>query len=130
MAKRTRASEPPVQSLSGHTLGTAFNLRPAGTYVYCIHADEDELLVLRGIHGPDTDDLLYIGITNNLFRRLDRHEEKSWWWKHAGHVTWEIYPTRKRAYTAEQRLIHMYRPVGNTTCAYHPYGTPVKGEDY
>jgi predicted GIY-YIG superfamily endonuclease len=67
-----------------------------------------------------TQDHLYVGITNNIERRFSQHaglagEEKKWWWDQADHrhvtITW--YSTRRQALAVEDRLIKQLRPPGN-----------------
>ena len=61
----------------------------------------------------DTDQLLYVGITNHLRRRLEEHQAtKPWFWQvaHAQHFPFE---SRAEALLAEATLIRQYTPVYN-----------------
>ena len=59
------------------------------------------------------DALLYIGITNDIERRLFEHsQEKPWWWQ-AHHVTVEQFSTREEAARNERIAIANERPIYN-----------------
>lgn len=67
-----------------------------------------------------TQDHLYVGITNDPERRFREHaglsrDAKKPWWDQADHhhvtITW--YPSRRQALAVEARLIRQLRPPGN-----------------
>lgn len=60
------------------------------------------------------DELLYVGVTNDLITRLQRHRQ-NWaaWLTYTKHIRWETYPTRAAAEAAEKRYIRSLGPKYN-----------------
>jgi hypothetical protein len=54
--------------------------------------------------------LIYIGVTNNVFRRWDKHKHTSTWADQVATITIEHYPTREAAERAEADAIIAERP--------------------
>lgn len=61
----------------------------------------------------DTDGLIYIGSTIRLWRRLDEHQQHSWWADTAIKVRAELHPTSEAARKAERAAILAERPRWN-----------------
>lgn len=59
------------------------------------------------------DELLYIGITNSIPRRLGQHSDAKPWYADAATITVEHYPTRLDALAAEKRAIKAEHPKYN-----------------
>lgn len=59
------------------------------------------------------DELLYIGITNSIPRRLDQHSDSKPWYTEARRITVEHHPTRGDALAAEMAAIKAERPKYN-----------------
>jgi hypothetical protein len=57
--------------------------------------------------------LLYIGITNEIPRRLKEHNGDKPWWLGVANITVEHYPSRKSVLEAERRAIIAERPLYN-----------------
>lgn len=59
-------------------------------------------------------DLLYVGLTGNLFGRLTTHARvRAPWELKAAHIAWALYPTRAKAKRVESRLIRTLDPMHN-----------------
>lgn len=74
-------------------------IKPAGIFVYTVRDWADAII--------------YIGMTNDICRRMTAHSRNSVWWPDAAGVTWELWPTRPRAAKREAELIKEHRPVWN-----------------
>lgn len=62
-----------------------------------------------------SDQLVYIGLTNNWPMRLTAHEYSTHWWnKEVVRVHLEYWPSRAEGLTAERHAIRMERPLRNT----------------
>ncbi len=60
-------------------------------------------------------DLLYVGMTGNLFGRLSAHyRSRAEWERKAVRLDWELYPTRVAAERAEDHQIRTLHPPYNT----------------
>jgi hypothetical protein len=60
-------------------------------------------------------DLLHVGMTNDLARRIAQHKRlKAPWTSKAVRLEWELYPTRYKAEIAERRQIQGLYPLYNT----------------
>lgn len=59
------------------------------------------------------DSLLYVGVTNDLDRRLDAHSKQSGWWIFKARIESDAYPTRAEAEAEEKRLIQEAHPRWN-----------------
>jgi hypothetical protein len=57
--------------------------------------------------------LLYVGVTYSPGGRFDSHSSASAWWPFAHHATWEWYPDRELAETAEIQAITTELPLFN-----------------
>jgi predicted GIY-YIG superfamily endonuclease len=73
-----------------------------------------------------TNALLYIGITNNLTRRIDEHDEDKPWYQHVARVTVEHHPSRGAALDAEKAAIKAEKPRHNVVHNRRPGGTHAK----
>lgn len=59
-------------------------------------------------------DLLYVGITRNLFSRLTGHaRDRSRWEQKAVRIEWDLYATRLAAERVEAHLIRTLDPIFN-----------------
>lgn len=74
-------------------------IKPAGSLVY--------------IARSWTDQVLYVGVTDDICQRMARHRSESGWWPDAREVTWELWPTRTRALRREAELIGELVPAWN-----------------
>lgn len=70
---------------------------------------ETALYRLHGAQG----ELLYVGITNDLERRLKQHSERQPWWHQVDNITYETFGSREAAVAAEARAIWYQAPVYN-----------------
>lgn len=62
----------------------------------------------------DADDqLLYVGISLNVFRRMAQHSERKTWWTAVARSTVEWHPTREAALEAERIAIRDEKPLHN-----------------
>lgn len=87
--------------------------QPAGngtTYLYRIYTADHELL--------------YIGITDNITRRLGDHSKQQPWWATAHHYQLDAHPTRFAAETAERQTIRDEHPQHNIV-GYTPQPTVI-----
>lgn len=57
--------------------------------------------------------LLYVGVTDNLDRRLKEHAADKEWWADVAQVTTEVLPSTRRALEAEARAIFWEQPRHN-----------------
>jgi predicted GIY-YIG superfamily endonuclease len=57
--------------------------------------------------------LLYVGVTNDLERRMDAHEKSSGWWMFHERVESEAFDSRAEAEAEETRLIRTLHPRWN-----------------
>ena len=57
--------------------------------------------------------LLYVGVTNNLFRRWKQHSQDKAWWPAVHKFTQDWYPDRQSVEEAERRAIKSERPIHN-----------------
>lgn len=55
-------------------------------------------------------ELLYIGITQGVAKRMRGHRKSSGWWPQCHYVELEVHPDRKAARDAERRAIRMELP--------------------
>lgn len=60
------------------------------------------------------DELLYIGISNNIFARLGLHCRESAWWGQATRYTYAVYPDRRSVRRAKCKAIRDEHPKHNT----------------
>jgi predicted GIY-YIG superfamily endonuclease len=60
-----------------------------------------------------SDDLLYIGITNNLAARFAQHAADKYWWPEVARKTAVLYGSREEALAEETRAIPVEQPVHN-----------------
>lgn len=58
-------------------------------------------------------DLIYIGCTSNLHRRLAHHRTQSWWAYQAERVVAKVYPDKRSARSAEADAIRGEQPRWN-----------------
>lgn len=65
--------------------------------------------------------LLYIGITNEIPRRLKQHNKDKPWWLGVSRIDVEHYPTRHAVLEAERRAIMAEKPLYNQV---HNQGAP------
>lgn len=77
----------------------SLNLKPPGAFVYRVYGWREELL--------------YVGVTDDLCRRFAVHRSSSSWWRSAARVEWEEWPHRRAALEEEQRQIRGLRPIHN-----------------
>lgn len=56
------------------------------------------------------EELLYVGITNNLPRRFHQHEKFSAWYKEFNYVEINWFPTRRDAAVHEKIMIIAFEP--------------------
>ncbi|MFJ4288004.1 GIY-YIG nuclease family protein [Paenarthrobacter nicotinovorans] len=91
------------------------------------------------IYSEADERLLYIGITIDLNSRMNQHRKdkiKGQWYKVAGRISVELYPTRAAACIAEFRAIHAERPAHNTSDEKRfasfvgPLPAPLKRQEY
>lgn len=61
----------------------------------------------------DSGQLLYVGITNDMSRRMDQHADRKSWWTEVRGVAVEWYPDRASVLAAEQRAVIVERPLYN-----------------
>lgn len=61
----------------------------------------------------DADRLIYVGCTNNLFRRLAQQEEMAWWAPQGAKVRAKVYPTQTEGLAAERKAIQTEHPRWN-----------------
>jgi predicted GIY-YIG superfamily endonuclease len=59
------------------------------------------------------DQLLYVGITEDLFKRLSQHRDQSGWFDQASRLVIEWYGTREACRQAESSAIKAERPLWN-----------------
>ncbi|WP_214108879.1 GIY-YIG nuclease family protein [Acrocarpospora catenulata] len=71
----------------------------ANSYTYRIYDSRDEIL--------------YVGVTDDLFLRMVGHRQSSPWWYSADRIAWDQYPTRQEAEIAERRAIRDLIPLHN-----------------
>lgn len=57
-------------------------------------------------------EMLYVGVTFNLERRLEEHRRKEWW-HHVGWIQSDLYASREQAFDVEAFYIRTYRPQYN-----------------
>lgn len=69
----------------------------------------------------ETGQLLYVGLTCQLARRLSSHELEKTWWADVAHISVEHYPTRDEAIDAESVAIRREGPRYNIV---QPVGRP------
>lgn len=63
------------------------------------------------------DELLYIGVTDNVFRRWKEHSKDKPWWYEVYKFTQETYPDRASVEAAERNAIKVEQPLYNVTHA-------------
>src|SRR5690606_35262641 len=73
-----------------------------------------------------SNELLYIGITNRIPRRLDEHGDDKPWYLEVARVEVEHHPDRHAALRAEKNAIHAERPRYNIHHNRHVHRTPVR----
>lgn len=73
-----------------------------------------------------SNELLYIGITNRIPRRLDEHGDDKPWYLEVARVEVEHHPDRHSALRAEKNAIHAERPRYNIHHNRHAHRTPVR----
>lgn len=71
----------------------------AGTFVYMAYDNADQLL--------------YVGVTDDLWARMSQHRRTSRWWDLMEHLDWEEMPDREMALRKETKLIGRHRPPFN-----------------
>lgn len=59
--------------------------------------------------------LLYVGASVNVFRRMRQHRDESWWYPQATRVIAREYVNRRDARYAEALAIRDERPIANVT---------------
>lgn len=91
--------EPKKRDTSAFQRGT-FHMN-AGTFVYVARNAKSEVL--------------YIGVTDNLFGRMAGHKSASPWWPEMESLDWTEWPDRVTALKQEARLIKSFRPRHNRT---------------
>lgn len=64
--------------------------------------------------------IIYVGITHELPRRLDRHSVDSPWWPQSRRIDVEHYSSRPRARAREKLLIMAFSPPFNVEGKTHP----------
>lgn len=57
--------------------------------------------------------LLYVGVTENLTRRMYQHKRSKPWWRRVRRTATETYPTRADAIEVESAIIRAERPPHN-----------------
>jgi predicted GIY-YIG superfamily endonuclease len=77
---------------------------PKGAYVYRAYNKYGEIL--------------YVGVTGNLFSRMNQHARQSVWWKDAARLEWDEYAKRAWAVKAEADLIYALKPPFNLAGKY------------
>jgi predicted GIY-YIG superfamily endonuclease len=90
--------------------------------------DEDVIQQLVDLHAvyrllAASGRLLYVGMTNELGRRLDQHTEKRWF-PQVKTITLQWFPTKEDARRAEQHAIRAEHPVHNIAGARRPPKRP------
>lgn len=66
-------------------------------------------------HFDQNDELLYIGVTSNLFRRTAEHERSSPWFRDIARIDLRHFDSREDAIEAEDRAISNEKPKHNQT---------------
>lgn len=75
-------------------------------------------------------DLLYVGITSDLFNRLAGHRRaKAAWEPQAVRLEWELHPSRRAAERVESRLIRTLHPIHNMLGAVAAKNRPPRWRD-
>ncbi|MGQ9348922.1 GIY-YIG nuclease family protein [Mycolicibacterium gilvum] len=74
-------------------------LNPGGQYLYRLYDKGGRLL--------------YVGITDNCFRRWKEHSKDKEWWRHVHQFTQDWYPDRQSVEAAERRAISTEAPLFN-----------------
>lgn len=64
-------------------------------------------------HISATGDLLYAGITSDIWRRMGQHAAAAIWWPSVARIEWDVYELRREAEYVEAWLIHEYLPPHN-----------------
>ncbi len=57
---------------------------------------------------------IYIGMTNNLERRLLQHQRARWWWSEVDHFIVDLERSKRDAIDHEKRYIQVTSPCYNT----------------
>lgn len=65
--------------------------------------------VIRNLHG----DVLYVGMTKLLWRRIGEHSKKAAWWDEAASVVSFPCANKARAASMERQLIGLLHPTHN-----------------
>lgn len=63
--------------------------------------------------------LLYVGLTNDVFRRLSEHKLGTRWFEQITHVSVEHFDTREEAQQAETKAIETEAPLHNLKLGPH-----------
>lgn len=64
-------------------------------------------------HFDNAGALLYVGISNNPYKRIGDHKRLSDWFDNVANITLESYPTRNAVRWAEQDAIYIEKPIHN-----------------
>ena len=87
----------------------AVNIRRNGPYAPIVLDGEHFVYRLRDAKGH----LLYVGVTNNLPRRLATHEREKSWWSDVAAIDTSTYPDRREALDAERAAVAQEKPRHN-----------------
>jgi len=71
-------------------------------------------------HYNDAGDLLYVGVSNNPYRRSQQHKRKSKWYTNVSKITLEWFDDRELACKAEAVAIFKEQPINNKAHKYGP----------
>lgn len=79
------------------------------------HPDRRDGVVITSLYRlyDEDDDLLYVGISSRLLRRLRVHQRRQVWGKQICYVEWVEFTDRAEAEAAERQVIHNERPLHN-----------------
>jgi hypothetical protein len=75
------------------------------------------------IHAP-----IYIGMTNNIFRRLTEHSKQKSWWPLVYRIIVDCHETEIEAYAEEARLIQRCQPTFNVAGLGRKFARHLDGE--
>lgn len=68
-------------------------------------------------HFDSDDNLLYIGVSTSILRRLSNHKSNAYWYDQIAKITIENFDTKKEMYEAEKKAIVAEKPRFNVCFA-------------
>lgn len=73
----------------------------------------EQLHYVYKLYGRLSGRLLYVGMTNDLLRRIGEHKRKRDWWCYIGRIDFDEFPNEWSARIAENKLIRIEKPLYN-----------------